>query len=305
MHLSAALLLMVSAAALPEGVTAKAVLEPAVIPFHVPARYTVTVEVPVETRVQMPSMMKRFDGLAAVPEAEHEQILEEGRVRISQTYTVEAVFPGRYAIEPAVVTIDGVDYAIPSPTLTVRELTEAEIEAAERFDAALPELDPAVVAPVWRRGWFWATLAGAVLLGGLIGFTLRRRAVLGLEPEKTPWEIALARLQALRERGLAERREYGRFYVDLSAILRYYIEARFNLHAAERTTPEFLREVAESGVFDARQQDFLAAFLKQCDYVKFARLESSTEEMIDWFKQVTQFVNETKPAEPSEPAEAA
>lgn len=302
---NAALFLMASLAALPADLDARVTLEPAVIPFHHPARYTVTVEVPVGASVQMPSMMGRFDGLTAVPGEQQEEIIEEGRVRISETYTIEAIFPGHYAIEPATLTVDGTEYTIPSPVLTVRDLTEEEIAAAQEFEAALPELDPTMAAPFWRQGWFWAVVAAAGLIGALGGWMLRRRALGDLGPEKTPWEIAVARLEALRARDLAEKGDYDRYYVDLSAILRYYIEARFDLHAPERTTEEFLKEMADAKVFDERQEAFLTSFLKHCDYVKFARLEPTRSEMDERFEQVYQFVNETKPAEPVEPAEAA
>lgn len=305
MPLSVALMVLASFTALPEGMSARVTLEPAVIPFHHPAQYTVSVEVPVGTAVQMPSMMGRFDGLTAVPGEQHEEILDNNRVRISETYAVEAIFPGHYTIEPATLTIDGKEYAVPSPVLTVRELTEDEQAAAEEFDAALPDFDPAIAAPFWLRWWFWALLAGAGILGGLIGFMLRRRALGELGPEKTPWEIALARLDALRSRGLAEKGEFDRYYVDLSAILRYYIEARFDLHAPERTTEEFLKEMADAKVFDDRQEAFLGSFLKHCDYVKFARLQPELTETNQRFEQVVEFVKETVPAEPAEEPEAA
>lgn len=300
-----ALIFMLTAAALPDGMSVRAEIEPALIPFHRPAHYSVVVEVPAGTTVEMPSMMGRFDGLTASSGDKVQEILKDGRVRIVQPYTIEAIFPGWYSIEPATVTIDGVPYVIPSPVLSVRELTEAEQAAAEQFDAALPEFDTTVVAPFWKRGWFWALLAGSLLAGAAIGLALRRRAAMDLGPERTPWEIALARLEALQRRGLADKGDYDRYYVDLSSILRYYIEARFELHAPERTTDEFLKEITDVDVFNERQEAFLASFLKECDYVKFARKEPSAGAMRDHYDQVAAFIQETVPQEPQAPAEAA
>ena len=102
-------------------------------------------------------------------------------------------------------------------------------------------------------------------------------------------------MEALSQRNLPKQGYYGSYYVDLSAILRYYIEGRFHLRAPERTTQEFLSEMMEGELFDESQQTFLQSFLRLCDRVKFAKYQPGMIEMEESFVQVRKFIEETIP----------
>jgi hypothetical protein len=95
------------------------------------------------------------------------------------------------------------------------------------------------------------------------------------------------------------------YYVDLSMILRYYIEDRFGIRAPELTTPEFMDIATESGLLDESQQTFLAAFLRHCDRVKFARHEPGVKEMEERLSEVERFVKDTIPKPTEENMENA
>jgi hypothetical protein len=75
------------------------------------------------------------------------------------------------------------------------------------------------------------------------------------------------------------------------------------VHAPERTTPEFLAETLGKGVFTPQQEVFLSRFLRLCDRVKFAGFRPDLEEMTRGFEAVAAFVDETVP-KPVEPAAA-
>ncbi len=90
--------------------------------------------------------------------------------------------------------------------------------------------------------------------------------------------------------------------MDLTSILRYYIEDRFLIHAPEQTTPEFLDAAARQRVFSDAQQAFLADFLRECDRVKFAQLLPGLDDMAAHFSQVKRFVQDTAPSAESSTA---
>jgi hypothetical protein len=77
-------------------------------------------------------------------------------------------------------------------------------------------------------------------------------------------------LARLRNAALRTPAEIAAFYVDVSHVLRTYLEERFGLHAPERTTEEFLQEVEAGRDLDVAQRLQLQRFLSQCDLVKFA-----------------------------------
>jgi len=84
------------------------------------------------------------------------------------------------------------------------------------------------------------------------------------------------------------------FYEQISDILRHYIEHRFNLRAPERTTEEFLIELATAEVLGAADKEDLGEFLKHCDLVKFARYNPATEQIQKTFDLVKNFIEKTK-----------
>jgi len=159
-----------------------------------------------------------------------------------------------------------------------------------------------------------AASIAALVLAAVLGYLwYRRREPEATEPPLPPWEIAYKRIDALKQRGFIERGEIEPFYVDLTAILRYYVEGAFDLHAPEQTTPEFLEVATQSGVLTDDQQETLARFLRHCDRVKFVRYQPTTEQMNDGIAFVHWFVEETKAkaasaggeTEPAEPPAAA
>ena len=79
------------------------------------------------------------------------------------------------------------------------------------------------------------------------------------------------------------------------------MEERFDLHAPERTTEEFLAELQGSYVLTASQKETLADFLMRCDLVKFARYEPVQVELEALHKAAERLVNETEPPPPLAP----
>ena len=292
-------------------------LEPPVIPFHRQARYTISVEGPDGTEsaagrpdaasgVKLPDMLDKFGGLSVADVRDETTGLKKGRFRVSRTYVLDPIFIGNYRIQPVQVTWGLADsLTVPSPALRVRDLTPEEKEAAEKFaDIAGPL---AIKNPLERYWMLWAGVGGAaVLVLAVAAYFYRRRAKKERQaPPLPPWEIAYQRLRELDQRQLPKDGKFAPYYVDLSAILRYYIEDRFHLRAPEQTTPEFLVAASGSGVLTEQHQGHVAGFLKHCDRVKFAQYVPSIDEMEHSFTTVLQFVDETVPVPAPAEREAA
>jgi hypothetical protein len=84
------------------------------------------------------------------------------------------------------------------------------------------------------------------------------------------------------------------WYVELSAIVRRYLENRFNLRAPELTTEEFLREARRSSELTREHRDLLTAFLEGCDRVKFAGYVPGESESLEALASARRFVEETR-----------
>ena len=98
--------------------------------------------------------------------------------------------------------------------------------------------------------------------------------------------------------------------MELSDIVRRYIEARFGLRAPELTTEEFLAEAGRSADLTPSHRSLLSAFLERCDRVKFARYSPGDTESHEALQLARQFLRETRDApsrgdEPATPAAEA
>jgi hypothetical protein len=145
--------------------------------------------------------------------------------------------------------------------------------------------------------WFLWLAGGAALAALAYGAWRWYRHV--STASKLPYEIALDRLE--KARALMTLETAREFSIEVSEIVRSYIEARFHVRVAHQTTEEFLHNLLEpSDALLASHQELLAEFLHHCDLAKFARWILSMEEMEEMHASARVFVLETgKTAAPS------
>lgn len=104
---------------------------------------------------------------------------------------------------------------------------------------------------------------------------------------------SLRRLKKLEENDYISRQQYDRLHVELSAVLRYFVENRFGMKAREQTTEEFIREIRHSLHFKTEQQAILQQFLELADLVKFATYNPGPEASRGAMKSVRYFIEST------------
>jgi hypothetical protein len=85
------------------------------------------------------------------------------------------------------------------------------------------------------------------------------------------------------------------FCTAVSHVLRLYLEERFQFHAPDRTTDEFLDEAQASPLLALNQKQALADFLTRCDLVKFARGEPTEPELRELWQAAERLIEETAP----------
>jgi hypothetical protein len=138
-----------------------------------------------------------------------------------------------------------------------------------------------------------AIIAGVLLIGLLVAYTIWRRRHGGTRPRKlTLSEQTLQRLEETKPlMQPATAREFG---IAASEVLRQYIEKRFEVIATQRTTEEFLQALLHyPDAALARHRSLLAEFLQQCDFVKFAGASLAVNDMEALFRSARGFVLET------------
>ncbi|MEE8107013.1 MAG: hypothetical protein V3T86_15870 [Planctomycetota bacterium] len=130
--------------------------------------------------------------------------------------------------------------------------------------------------PVWP--WIAGMVALFVLAGAWLLHRLRRRGD-HAPIELTPQQRAEREFAALLRDDPLARGELQTFYVELTGIVRRYIERTVGLRAPERTTDEFLRDMRGHPAFPQDRQERLRAFLESADLVKFAAMSPAPDEI--------------------------
>jgi hypothetical protein len=142
--------------------------------------------------------------------------------------------------------------------------------------------------------WLWWTLGALVVLTVLmLAWRYLHRRITHIPV--TPPVPAHVRAKQMLERALAFIVEPKQFCTLVSNTIRTYLEERFDFHAPERTTEEFLRELQTTNLLTAEQKESLGKFLESCDLVKFAKYEPRENELRELHGAALRLVEETEP----------
>jgi hypothetical protein len=165
--------------------------------------------------------------------------------------------------------------------LPVVRLTVVPVIPASDSTADLKPVRGPIAAPWWEVVP-WAWVVGITALAGAIAWLLTRHRkrpvpVLAPAPRLDPAEAALKRLQELRSRRLPEAGEYGQHALELTAILRRFLEATTTRLRPGFTTAELSRRLGDESV-SADDAQVLLNLMRAWDRVKFARAPFTIDE---------------------------
>ncbi|MBS1781559.1 MAG: hypothetical protein JSS78_00685 [Bacteroidetes bacterium] len=158
--------------------------------------------------------------------------------------------------------------------------------------------DIMVVKHTWQDYIWW--IVGGVLLLGLITvvvyYFLRHKKVDIPKPVNLPVETvqekALRLFSELEQRKLWQSGKEKEYYVELSDILRSYLEERFKIPALEFTTDEILAK-ARLHPEMRTYYDALTSVLFTSDLAKFAKAQPTPQEHLNAMEQSKAFVKNT------------
>lgn len=115
-------------------------------------------------------------------------------------------------------------------------------------------------------------------------------------PPEPPFDRAVRELALLKEKDLLGKGKIKQFYIELSDILRRYIEGRYEIAAVEATTYELKRVLRHPELPSEKTQEILT-FLGRADLVKFAKFTPTPEFPENDYEFVRGFIIATKPIE--------
>ena len=276
--------------------------------------YRIAVEAETDFEVEIPEVGAAIAGFRIVDFGAEGPTERGGRTVRERWYRLRADLVGSYVLPPFEVRVrrhhsDGADDAA-WQTLTTSEIF---VEVASVLPADLEAEDIKGLKPLRRvrsgPSWIWigaAVLVAALAIAALIGALRRRAPRRNQVPSSPPHEVAFAALDELRGFDFEDRAVVRRFFFRVSAVIRAYVEARFELNATDLTTEEIIARLGSVADLDADHGRDLQRFLIDTDQVKFAHREPTPAEIEATYESALQFVESTRPAtEPSELEQAA
>jgi hypothetical protein len=229
------------------------------------------------------------------------QPLTGDRVRTTLNYDLMSFVVGEHTISTGTVQFvhsDGTTTAVPFPTakfdvrsiLTGANTPWRDIKGLARWPGVFPR---------WLTGLLLIAALAAIAAMAVHRFLTKPRVILQYPPPLEPHQVALNALRDLLAKGWIESENAEPFYIELSSIIRRYLEDRFGLRAPERTTEEFIREATTSRSLSPDHQILTSEFLEQCDLVKFARHRPARKDMQNGYAAAERLVRETIPTPPT------
>ena len=225
--------------------------------------------------------------------------LKDGRVQYDQYLTVTSFEDSLFYIAP-LPFVSG-DDTVWSDGLTLNVVQPFEMDTT---DMAITDIKGVYKAPVWWWGIFrWVLLA--VLLAGvgvagyyLITYLQRRKLeeagnVVMTEPLRPAEEVALEKLDAIKEKKIWQQGQVKEYYTQLTDVVREYIARRFEVSSVEQTSDETLRDIRPLLSERKDLYDQLRKMLTLADLVKFAKWSTTPDENELSLRNAYTFVRET------------
>jgi len=250
--------------------------------------------------VQMPKVDKVLENFGIVDWDNLGNKLDENNNIVSRyRYRLEPFLSGTFPIPAFTFQFTDVNNTEEKTYELTTEPIDIEVTSLlgeQRAKLVIADIEDVVGMPKKSSYWpLWALGIVAIIATVSFWFYLRRKGATELvRIFKPAHEIAYDRLRDLVKKDLVKKGKIKEFYEEISNILRHYIEHRFNLRAPERTTEEFLIELATADILGTDDKTDLGEFLKLSDLVKFAKHNPTKEQIQKTFDLVKNFIEKTK-----------
>lgn len=238
---------------------------------------TLTLKSDPSVKVSPPDLRSRVRGFALAEDFTNEPVKQsDGSLlqKVNWKFIPEPCVD-EYKILPFVVMVEGaadssfvagpVYFEKPSP----REMVTGGFEINPQKD--LPPLSWRLVGIVL----VWLLVGCGLIAGCYHIFKYLARRV--KEHRMSPIERAWLELERLLSRELPRHGKYKDFYVELTMVVRRYVQRKYGIRAPNLTTEEFFAELRQENRADLGHLRELESFLESADMVKFAGVEATPE----------------------------
>jgi hypothetical protein len=133
--------------------------------------------------------------------------------------------------------------------------------------------------------YFWGLIVALIIIGAILYYVLRDKPKHEEYVERIPpFQMAKQRLQELDSKKLVEQNRIKLYYVELTDIVRTFIEREMNIPALESTSEELIETITDFNTssklnIPSETLDKLRRLLREADLVKFAKMKPLLNEI--------------------------
>ena len=280
-----------------DGIDIKVDAEPVQVDVARDFFVTLTFTAPAGISLSLPDLRDRFTGFSVAEDFTEDPVISSGgaTVLVSRWRLVPEPVASKYRLAPFVVYVSSTNNLVTSTSSLLPATTTSFCTSPVYFTppaAREPvtgdmEIDPKKDLPPlsWKLVG-WCALALVALAAVAVGawWAIKKMREMVRVHRMSPIERAYYELDRLLKKGLPGRGLYKDFYVELTMVVRRYVERKYGVKAPNMTTQEFLGELArradDAMVAQIGDSAALKEFLESADLVKFAGVEA-TPEMAD------------------------
>jgi len=253
---------------------------------------------PATGKVIWPAIPDTFNSLEVVEKGKIDTLKNGAKLTYRQRLLITGFDSGLFKIPAFVFTVapnSGTPYTIQSDSFTLQVLTVA-VDTTKGFKGIKGII---YVKSSWRD--YIGLIAGGILFVALVAFVIiyfvRNKRVAAPKPQgpvESLQDYALRLLRELDARQLWQKKQVKEYYVELTDVVRNYVEMRFQTSAMELTTDELLSKVAYHRDMQP-YHDLLSQILNMADLAKFAKFQPMPQEHMDAMDKARQFIERTRP----------
>lgn len=221
-------------------------------------------------------------------------------ITVIQSYTITSFDAGTYSLPPFSLGTTGGVLKTNGLTLHVETVKVDTTKAI--YDIKQPLAVNYTLFDWLRDNWYWVALPllGILLIAGLIWYYRKQPKkevmVEAVKPGLPPHIVAINKLKELREKKLWQQDEVKQYYIELSDVLREYLEKRYLVKTHEKTTDEIFAALKYIGI-DRENKNMLQKILMLADLAKFAKEKPLPAENEQSIENAIVFVLNTRPVE--------
>lgn len=264
--------------------------------------YTATITWPEGLSVLPPDPAETMESFQVLDKQVSDLALENGIYTLVTTMKIAGYKTGEQTFSPLVVRYtdqagEQEQESGPEITVNILRIVPEDMDQIKGIKGQ-KNLPPDLVKPLLiAAGVFLALLVLYLILSRI---RKRKRKALARVIEKPePYSHAVGRLSAGVLDRYLENGQVDDFYVELTDILREYLEGRFEIFALEQTTTEIARSLKGAPIDGFLKTD-LSKLLDRADMVKFAGLIPDIPDCSEDLNKGRNFVEKTRPAPPEQ-----